>query len=109
MGTIERRGAARLTEKNEMTNLETKTLGAIYDQLLPSDFSQCNFNDVAERTGETVKVLRGVVTSLVKKGLAKVLDTGYAQNIIVENTEWPCDFFNDEEWEEKKTKALAAA
>jgi|DEB0MinimDraft_4_1074332.scaffolds.fasta_scaffold282725_2 hypothetical protein len=92
-----------------MTNLESKTLGAIYDQLLPSDFSQCNFNDVAERTGETVKVLRGVVTSLVKKGLAKVLDTGYAQIIIVENTEWPCDFFSDEEWAEKKAKALAAA
>ena len=92
-----------------MTNLESKTLGAIYDQLLPSDFSLCDFNDVAERTGETVKVLRGVVTSLVKKGFAKVVDTGCSQIIVVENTYWPCDFFTDEEWEEKKAKALASA
>lgn len=92
-----------------MTNLESKTLGAIYDQLLPSNFSQCNFNDVAQRTGETVNVLRGVVSSLVKKGLAKVYSNGYVQLIKVEDTEWTCDFFSDEEWAEKKAKALAAA
>lgn len=92
-----------------MTNLESKTLGAIYDQLLPSDFSQCNFNDVAERTGETVKVLRGVVSNLVKKDLAKVYSNGYVQLIRVEDTEWPCDFFSDEEWKEKKEKALEAS
>ena len=92
-----------------MTNLESKALAAIYDQLLPSDFSQCNFNDVAKRTGESVKVLRGVVTNLAKKGLAKVYSNGYVQLIQVEDTEWPCDFFSDEEWAEKKVKALAAA
>ena len=92
-----------------MTNLESKTLAAIYDQLVPSDFEQCNYQDVAERTGETIKVLRGVVTSLVKKGLVKVVDNGHVQLIQVENIQWPCDFFSDEEWAEKKAKALAAA
>lgn len=89
-----------------MTNLEYKVINALYDIC---EIDQCNFEQLSEETGETVKVLRGVVTSLNKKGIAKVVDNGYCPIIMVENTWWPCDHFSEEEWAERKAKALEAA
>lgn len=89
-----------------MTQLETTVINALYD-ICADD--QCNFGQLSEETGLSTSVLRGVVTSLTKKGIAEVVDNGYCQIIIVENTWWPCDFFSTEEWEEKRAAALATA
>lgn len=89
-----------------MTQLETTVLNALYDLCI---MDQCNFGQLSEETGLTTNVLRGVVSSLQKKGLAKVYDNSACLIIIVENCEWPCDFFSTEEWEEKRAAALASA
>ena len=89
-----------------MTNLESTVINALYDIC---EMDQCGFGQLSEETGLSTSVLRGVVTSLTKKGIAKVIDNTACQIIIVENTEWPCDFFNEEEWAERKAKALMAA
>ena len=89
-----------------MTNLEYTVLNALYDLCI---IDQCNFDQLAEETGLSTNVLRGVVTNLQKKGLAKVYDNSACFIIIVENCEWPCDFFSEEEWAEKKANALMAA
>jgi len=89
-----------------MTSLETTVLNTLYDICL---IDQCNMQQLAEETGLSTNVLRGVVSSLQKKGLAKVYDNSACLIIIVENCEWPCDFFSEEEWEEKRAAALASA
>jgi hypothetical protein len=89
-----------------MTNLEATVINALYDICLTE---QCNFHQLSDETGLTTGVLRGVVSSLQKKGIAKVVDNGYVKIIIVEDTEWPCDFFSEEEWAEKKATAFKAA
>jgi len=89
-----------------MTNLEYKVIDALYDIC---EIDQCGFGQLSEETGLSTSVLRGVVTSLTKKGIAKVFDNTACQIIIVEDTEWPCDFFSGEEWAEKKANALMAA
>tara|TARA_R110002012_G_scaffold51233_2_gene132583 strand:+ start:152 stop:514 length:363 start_codon:yes stop_codon:yes gene_type:complete len=93
-------------EGNKMTNLEAKVISELYDICL---LDQCGFDALADETGLTTSVLRGVVSSLQKKGIAKVVDNGYVTIIVVENTEWPSDFFSEEEWAEKKAAALRAA
>ena len=90
----------------DMTNLEYKVLNTLYDICL---IEQCGIEQLAEETGLSTNVLRGVVTSLQKKGLAKVHDNTACLIIIVENCEWPCDWFSEEEWEEKRANALMAA
>jgi predicted transcriptional regulator of viral defense system len=89
-----------------MTNLESTVINALYDICL---LDQCGFDALADETGLTTSVLRGVVSSLQKKGIAKVVDNGYVTIIVVENTEWPSDFFSEEEWAEKKAAALKEA
>ena len=91
---------------NEMTNLESTVINALYDIC---EMDQCGFGQLSEETGLSTSVLRGVVTSLKKKGIAKVIDNSACQIIIVEDTECPCDFFCEEEWAEKKANALMAA
>lgn len=89
-----------------MTKLETTVLNTLYDICL---IEQCGIKQLAEETGLTTNVLRGVVSSLQKKGLAKVHDNTACLIIIVEDCEWPCDWFSEEEWEEKRAAALASA
>lgn len=89
-----------------MTNLESTVINALYD-ICADD--QCNFGQLSEETGLSTSVLRGVVTSLTKKGIAEVVDNGYCQIIVLESTWWPCDFFSEEEWAERRAKALMAA
>jgi hypothetical protein len=89
-----------------MTNLESTVINALYDIC---EMDQCGFGQLSEETGLSTSVLRGVVTSLAKKGIAKVIDNSACQIIIVEDTEWPCDFFSEEEWAKKKANALMAA
>ena len=89
-----------------MTNLESTVINALYDIC---EMDQCNFGQLSEETGLSTSVLRGVVTSLTKKSIAKVIDNSECQIIIVEDTEWPCDFFSEEEWSERKANALMAA
>ena len=97
--TLTKRGYA-------MTPLEFTVTNSLYDNCY---FDQLNIRQLAEYTGETVSVLRGVVSSLQKKGIAEVVDNGYVNIIIVEDTYWPCDHFEWEEWEEKRAKVLKGA
>ena len=92
-----------------MTNLESQVLSAAYDLCAPIEAAQCVLEDVSKLAGIEMKALRGVASSLIKKGLMQILDNGYCQIVVLENCEWPCDFFDDEEWEEKKQTALRAA
>ena len=97
--TLTRRGYA-------MTPLEITVTNSLYENCY---LDQLNIRQLAEYTGLTVSVLRGVVSSLQKKGIADVVDNGHVNIIIVEDTYWPCDFFEWEEWEEKKEKVLKEA
>ena len=89
-----------------MTKLESTVINALYDIC---EIEQCGIEQLAEETGLSTNVLRGVVTSLQKKGLAKVHDNTACLIIIVEDCEWPCDFLSEEEWAERKANALRAA
>lgn len=99
-----------------MTNLESQVLSAAYDLCAPINFEQCGLQDVSESVGIEMNILRGVASSLIKKGLMRINDNGYCYDqkrqcyvVILEDCEWPCDFFTDEEWEEKKQTALQDA
>ena len=87
-----------------MTELETKVLNTIFE--INEEWEQANFEMISEDSGIEISALRGVVTSLVKKGIAKVRDTGCAHLVIVGEHEWPMDHYSDEEWENLKAQLL---
>ena len=61
-----------------LTELETRTMNAI-SEMSPqelNEFSDCVVEDLVEITRETTKTLRGVLLSLVKKGLIYIDDEG---------------------------------
>ena len=89
-----------------MTDLELTVLNTIF--AINEEWEQADFESISEESGLTTSVIRGVVTSLVKKGVARVLDTGCAHLVIVGEHEWPMDNYSDEEWEAVKAAALSA-
>ena len=89
-----------------MTELETKTLNALFE--LCECMETASFEMLAEEAAISVSALRGVVTSLVKKGAVQVRDTCCAHIVIVGGMEWPLDHLSDEEWEALKAETLAA-
>tara|TARA_R110000744_G_scaffold370467_1_gene481052 strand:+ start:409 stop:711 length:303 start_codon:yes stop_codon:yes gene_type:complete len=89
-----------------MTPLEITVTNSLYENCYND---QLNIRQLADHTGLTIKVLRGVVSSLQKKSIAEVVDNGRVNVIIVEDTDWPCDFFTPEEWDEKRAKVLKEA
>ena len=87
-----------------MTELEIKVLNTVFD--INEEFEQADFEMISEESGIEISILRGVVTSLVKKDLARVVDTGCAHLVIVGEHEWPMDNYSDEEWESLKAQLL---
>lgn len=90
-----------------MTEYELKVLDSLYEIAIDAPPM---LEDLVGDTGLEAKVLRGVITSLNKKGLVSVrqIDASCVW-YIVENCDWPCDHYSYEEWQELKSKALAAA
>ena len=89
-----------------MTELETKTLNTVFE--INEEWEQASFESISEESGIDIAALRGVVTSLVKKGLVRVVDTGAAHLVVVGEHEWPMDHYSDEEWTSLKTQLLNA-
>ena len=87
-----------------MTELEIKVLNTVFE--INEEFEQASFEAISEDSEIEISILRGVVTSLVKKGLAKVVDTGYAHLVVVGEHEWPMDSYTEEEWESLKVRLL---
>lgn len=53
-----------------LTDLETEVLETLIDGLYAEPgFSDVDANDIAEQTGKSTKIIRGVLSSLVKKGI----------------------------------------
>lgn len=90
-----------------MTEYELEVLDLIYETAIDRPPI---LEDLVGLTGLDAKVLRGVITSLNKKGLVSVRQIEESCfEYIVENCDWPCDHYTYEEWQELKSKALAAA
>lgn len=89
---------------SKYTELETTVLSALYDIAIDAPPL---LDDVVGETGLDSKTLRGVITSLNKKGMVKVVEVASDCTwYVVENCDWPCDHYSDEEWDALKTKAL---
>jgi len=65
-----------------MTDLENKVYDFIKENTDPDSMECVDIKDLVKGCGESAKVLRGVVASLVKKDLIEVedYDTGFDQN-----------------------------
>jgi hypothetical protein len=70
-----------------LTELETKTLTSFIDGLYAEPgFSDVDANDLSNWTEIDIKSIRGVISSLVKKGIVSIYDNGAGFQIIYLNT-----------------------
>ncbi len=73
-----------ITMKNEMnlTQLEETLLNALIDHLYAEEgFSDIEANDLAKWTNTDIKIVRGVLGSLIKKGIVSIFQQqGETQN-----------------------------
>jgi len=67
-----------------MTDLETKVYDFIKENTDPECMEMVDMKDLTKGLNESAKVLRGVISSLVKKDLIEVedYDTGFDQNFF---------------------------
>ena len=72
-----------------LTELEQKTMDA-YVSMLDAEpgFSNVDVNDLTLVTGVSTKTLRGVLSSLIKKGIIRINDNGAGYQIIDLDTEY---------------------
>jgi len=63
----------------KLTKLEKKVYNFIEKNTCPEDMDMVDINDLVKEIGESAKVLRGVISSLVKKDLIEVeeFDNGF--------------------------------
>ena len=95
---------SQIIDKENLTVLEKQTLQAIIDGLYAEPgFSDIDVNDLVRPVGKSSKVLRGVLSSLIKKGYIYIddPDTGYQLIYLSESKyylhyEWK----NDTPWYE---------
>lgn len=83
-----------------LTVSEAEVIKALIDSMYAEyNFSDVDINDLAQITGTTTKILRGVVSSLVKKGLVEKFenDGGY---VILYLTDLVAGYVN-EEWKDE--------
>ena len=69
-----------------LTPLETQTLNALIDGLYAEPgFSDVDANDLSAETGIPTKTIRGVLSSLVKRGIVELVptDTYGAQRYVI--------------------------
>lgn len=73
-----------------LTELEEQFLKALIDELYAEPgFSDVDVNDIADKTGVGTKILRGVQSSLVKKGIIDVCSNSSDYQIIyLDNSYW---------------------
>jgi sugar-specific transcriptional regulator TrmB len=65
-----------MTNKTEFTQLEEQVLTALIENLYAEPgFSDVDATDLAEATGIPTKQIRGVLSSLVKKGVVTLEET----------------------------------
>ncbi len=75
-----------MTNKTEFTELETQVLDALIENLYAEPgFSDVDANDLAEATGIPTKQVRGVLSSLIKKGVVTLdrTDNWGAENYVI--------------------------
>jgi transcription initiation factor IIE alpha subunit len=89
----------------ELTELETKTLNTFVSCLYAEPgFSDVDANDLSEELGISTKIIRGVLGSLVKKGLVTIDNNGQGYDIIYLNT--PYWYLVNENWAEEAKEYL---
>jgi hypothetical protein len=99
---------SQIVDKENLTVLEKQTLQAIIDGLYAEPgFSDIDVNDLVSPVGKSSRVLRGVLSSLIKKGYIHIDDpgTGYQIIYLLESKyylhyEWK----NDYPWHENPEK-----
>lgn len=70
-------------ENLNLTVLETEFLTALIQNLYAERyFSDVTVSDMKEYTGHSTKVLRGVASSLIQKGIISIQDNGEGFDII---------------------------
>jgi hypothetical protein len=83
-----------MTNKTNFTELETQVLNALIDGLYAEPgFSDVDANDLSEWTGIPTKQVRGVLSSLIKKGVVTLDETdtfGAPKYVIV--------YLNESHW-----------
>jgi len=75
-----------MTNKTEFTQLEEQVLNALIENLYAEPgFSDVDANDLAEATGIPTKQVRGVLSSLIKKGVVTLdrTDNWGAENYVI--------------------------
>ena len=99
---------SQIVDKENLTVLEKQTLQAIIDGLYAEPgFSDIDVNDLVRPVGKSSRVLRGVLSSLIKKGYIYIddPDAGYQLIYLSESKyylhyEWK----NDYPWYENPEK-----
>ena len=67
---------SQIVDKENLTVLEKQTLQAIIDGLYAEPgFSDLDVNDLVRPVGKSTRVLRGVLSSLIKKGFIHIDDS----------------------------------
>lgn len=99
-----------------LTPMEEFCLQVIIDGLYAEmGFSDVDARDVADLTGINIKSVRGVLSSLIKKGIIYIDDNGAGYQIIylypsfyyIHSQEW-VDDYKEQEWRYESYKARTA-
>jgi predicted transcriptional regulator len=88
-----------------LTELESKTLNSFIGGLYAEPgFSDVDVNDIASELDISTKIIRGVLGSLVKKGIIQIETNDSGYDIIYLNTKyWP---LVNESWAEESKSYL---
>ena len=66
-----------------LTELEEQFLSALIDELYAeAGFSDVDINEISKETGVSTKILRGVQSSLVRKGIIDIYENSAGYQII---------------------------